>query len=174
MVFVNNDIIKAGNSDVVIIQRKLLQPWESVLLGLRPCKIIFDFDDAILFRSSPPYYSFGRKIKFIPMVRSSNAIVVGNSYLKGLAAKYTNPGKIHILPTPLDLSKYKKKDYTIKSTQITLGWIGSKSTLKYLRRLIPVFNKSFRIVPANSMYACFSSLNSFFSINSIHLVAEDL
>ena len=136
-----HDIFKAGGSDVVVVQRKLLQPWESMFLALRPCKVIFDFDDAILFKSSAPYYSFGRKIKFMFMVRSADVIIAGNSYLKELATKYTSPEKIHILPTPLDLSKYRQKDYGEKTSQITLGWIGSRSTLKYLNELIPVFNK---------------------------------
>jgi glycosyltransferase involved in cell wall biosynthesis len=112
-----------------------------VLLRIRPCKVIFDFDDAIMYRSSPPYHSFGRKIKFISIIKSSDIIIAGNSYLKELAAKYTEHDKIFILPTTVDLSKYKKKDYSEQSSQITLGWIGSKSTLKYLKELIPVFKK---------------------------------
>ena len=63
-----NNLFKASLSDVIIVRRKLLQPWESVFLFLRSCKVIFDFDDAILFKSSPPYYSFVRKIKFIALV----------------------------------------------------------------------------------------------------------
>ncbi len=134
-------IFNASKSDVVIVRRKLLQPWESLFLYLRPCKVIFDFDDAILFRSSPPHYSFGRKIKFISMMKSCDVVIAGNSYLKDLAEKYTAKKKIHVLPTTVDLSKYIKKDVTLESSQVTLGWIGSKSTLKYLRELIPVFNK---------------------------------
>ena len=134
-------IFKASKSDVVIVRRKLLQPWENMLLRVRPCKVIFDFDDAILFKSSAPYYSFGRKIKFISVMRSSDIIIAGNSYLKELAAKYTAPDKIYTLPTTVDLSKYRKKDYAEQHSQVILGWIGSKSTLKYLKELIPVFNR---------------------------------
>jgi glycosyltransferase involved in cell wall biosynthesis len=132
---------EASSSEIVIVRRKLLQPWESMLLKLWSCKVVFDFDDAILFKSSPPYDSLGRKIKFATIMKSSDVIIAGNSYLKELAGKFTAPSKIHILPTPIDLSKYKKKDYSIKSDNITLGWIGSRSTLKYLKELIPVFNK---------------------------------
>lgn len=134
-------LYKASLSDIVIVRRKLLLPWESIFLGLRPCKVIFDFDDAIFFKSSEPYYSFSRKIKFIAMMKASDAVIAGNSYLKSLAEKYTVPDKIYILLTPIDLSKYRKKDYSIRTSEITLGWIGSKSTLKYLKELIPVFNK---------------------------------
>lgn len=134
-------VLKASKSDVVIVRRKLLQPWETMLLRLSSCKVIFDFDDAILFRSSPPYHSFGRKIKFKSMMKSSDVIIAGNSYLKELAAKYTKHDKIYVLPTTVDLSKYREKDYTETPSQLTLGWIGSKSTLKYLEKLIPVFNK---------------------------------
>ncbi|MCK5100804.1 MAG: glycosyltransferase family 4 protein, partial [Desulfobacteraceae bacterium] len=136
-----NCIWKAGCADIVIVRRKLLQPWESMLLSIRACKVIFDFDDAILFKSSAPYYSFGRKIKFMAMIKSSDVIIAGNSYLKELAATYTDHDRIHILPTPLDLSKYREKDYTVKTSQVTLGWIGSKSTLRYLKELIPIFNR---------------------------------
>ncbi len=135
------NLFKASSNDVVIVRRKLLQPWESIFLSLRSCKVIFDFDDAILYKSSPPYNSIVRKFRFKYMVRSADVIIAGNSYLKELATKYTDPNKIYILPTPIDLSKYRKKNYSIKSSQITLGWIGSKSTLKYLKELIPVFNK---------------------------------
>ena len=134
-------IWKASQADVVIIQRKLLQPWESFLLKTRPCKVIFDFDDAIMFRSSSPYRSIGRAIKFGTIVKCADKVIAGNSYLKNLAESYTDPEKIYILPTPLDLSKYRQKDYSMENDQVTLGWIGSKSTLRYLKELIPVFNK---------------------------------
>ncbi len=135
------NLFEASLSDVVIVRRKLPMPWESLFLLLRPCKVVFDFDDAILFKSSPPYYSFIRKLKFQAMVKTADAVIAGNSYLKGLAEKYTNPDKITILPTPVDMSKYRKKEYGTKSNHVTLGWIGSKSTLKYLETLIPVFNR---------------------------------
>ncbi|MCK5096852.1 MAG: hypothetical protein KAR45_02050, partial [Desulfobacteraceae bacterium] len=41
------NLFRASLSDVIIVQRKLLQPWEGMFLALRPCKVIFDFDDAI-------------------------------------------------------------------------------------------------------------------------------
>ncbi|MCK5311332.1 MAG: glycosyltransferase [Desulfobacteraceae bacterium] len=138
------NLYKASLSDVIVVRRKLLQPWESIFLALRPCKVIFDFDDAIMFKSSEPFHSLARKLKFMFVVRSSDVIIAGNSYLKELTAKYTAAEKVHVLPTPVDLSKYRQKDYTLKSSdkssQVTLGWIGSRSTLKYLKKLIPVFN----------------------------------
>ncbi len=134
-------VLKASEYDIVIVRRKLLQPWENMLLKIKPCKVVFDFDDAILFKSSAPYHSLGRKIKFISMMKSADIIIAGNSYLKSLAAKYTIVNKIHILPTAVDLSKYRKKDYTEKSSKVTLGWIGSRSTLKYLKELKPVLNR---------------------------------
>jgi len=134
-------IWKASLSDIVIVRRKLIQPWESLFLFFRPCKVIFDFDDAILFKSSDPYHSFSRKLKFASMIKACDVVITGNSYLKSLAEKYIDPGNIIVLPTTLDISKYKKKHYLEKPDKVTLGWIGSKSTLKYLKTLIPVFNK---------------------------------
>ncbi len=155
------NLFKASFSDVVIIRRKLLQPWESMFLFLRPCKVIFDFDDAILFKSSAPYDSFNRKVKFRAMVKSSDVIIAGNSYLKGLAEKYTAKEKIYVLPTTVDLTKYRQKDLSVNSSKVTLGWIGSKSTLKYLKELIPVFNilgekyKNLKLkIVANAFFDC--------------------
>jgi glycosyltransferase involved in cell wall biosynthesis len=132
--------------DVVIIQRKLLTALDLFFVKRYAKKTVFDFDDAIMYRSSRhrSQRSRGRMRKFKNMMRSVDAVFAGNSYLAGLAAKFTAPERIHIFPTVVDLDEYGVKDYggkVGKDRGFTVGWIGTSTNLHYLKAIGPALEE---------------------------------
>lgn len=124
----------------VFVQKKRLWRWQLWYLRRKNIRIIYDFDDAIMFKS--PVDGGGRSFKrqrtFARMVKHSNQVIAGNQYLKAQALPYNT--NITILPTAIDTSKYTMKDYRKSKEKITIGWIGSKSSLPFLKELTPAFD----------------------------------
>jgi glycosyltransferase involved in cell wall biosynthesis len=126
---------------VVCIQRRLLSPIEFYWIRKKSNKIIFDLDDAIMYRSSssPHPHSFSRWQKFKWMVKGSDVVTVGNQFLRGEVLKVDQQKKIFLIPTPIDTSLYPKKKKISSHPGVILGWIGTKGNLKYLQKLESVF-----------------------------------
>lgn len=129
-------------ADIVFIQRKRISNFWLRRLKKKGARIIYDFDDALMFASSrhKSQDSPRRMKRFIRMVKGCDCIIVGNSYLKSL----TEPHHPHIwiLPTSIDLTKYKVKDYNNPMKErITLGWIGGGKSLFFLKQLKPVLER---------------------------------
>ncbi len=135
--------------DAVCIQRRLLLPFEFYWIRKKSRKILFDLDDAIMYRSSrsPHPHSFSRRMKFRWMVKGSDAVSVGNQFLKEEVLR-VDPGKrISIIPTCVDTDLYSQKKKVSGGKEIILGWIGTKGNLRYLRGLEPVFEMIARKFP---------------------------
>ncbi|MDI7259840.1 MAG: glycosyltransferase family 4 protein [Thermodesulfobacteriota bacterium] len=127
--------------DVVCIQRRLLSPIEFHWVRRKSRKIVFDLDDAIMYRSSssPEPHSFSRWFKFRWMVRGSDIVIAGNHFLRDEVLKVDQKKKVFLIPTSIDMSLYPKKKEVSEGTEIVLGWIGTKGNIKYLKKLEPVF-----------------------------------
>jgi glycosyltransferase involved in cell wall biosynthesis len=126
---------------IMFVQKKRLWHWQLWYLNRKHVKIIYDFDDAVMFKS--PVDGGGRSFKrqrtFARMVRYSDQVIAGNQYLKSQAMPYNK--NIIILPTAIDTSKYTMKDYRRSKGHVTIGWIGSKSSLPFLKELTPAFDQ---------------------------------
>lgn len=125
----------------VFVQKKRLWRWQLWYLKRKRVRIIYDFDDAVMFKS--PVDGGGRSFKrqrtFARMVRYSDRVVAGNQYLKSQALPYNK--NITIIPTAIDTSRYTIKDYCRNKKNVTIGWIGSKSSLPFLKELMPAFDQ---------------------------------
>lgn len=131
---------EAGNYDVIFLQRKRLNPFFLYLLRRRAMGIIYDFDDAVMYRdskSSSPRSST-RQRRFVKVVKAACHVIAGNSFLRDQAQRYND--RVTVIPTAIDMHKYSKKDYK-KKGGITIGWIGSSSTLPYLGEIKAVFEE---------------------------------
>jgi glycosyltransferase involved in cell wall biosynthesis len=73
------------------------------------------------------------------MVKGSDAVTVGNQFLKNEVLKVDRAKKVFVIPTSIDTNLYPKKKSFSDHQEIILGWIGTKGNLKYLKRLDPVF-----------------------------------
>lgn len=126
--------------DILFIQRKRLWYWQIWYLKRVGIKIIYDFDDAIMFKSpvSGGGRSFKRRSTFLRMIKNSNLVIVGNRYLESYVTPYNR--NTVVIPTAIDLSLYTGKNYCKDKEKITIGWIGSKSSVPYLKELLPAFD----------------------------------
>ena len=126
--------------DIVFLQRKRMTSWRLWLLKRKANRIVFDFDDSVMYRNSTADnpISKTRRRRFARMLKSSDTVIAGNEYLKKEALKY-NP-KVEVIPSPIDIEKYTPKSYDSKKEGVVLGWIGDHGSIHYLERMRPVFD----------------------------------
>lgn len=151
-------VFEAGRGhERVILQRKLLPSWEFSLLRRRVETLIFDFDDAVLFRDSNdprgPYCP-RRERRFRQTMRESDLILAGNDFLADCASRAGAAAhKIVVIPTCLELEDYPRRHQVDRSRQVSsrepvrLVWIGSSSTLKGLERQSELWRRIGRELP---------------------------
>jgi glycosyltransferase involved in cell wall biosynthesis len=139
---------KASAYDLVVLQKRLLNWLDFYELRKNSRILAFDFDDAIYLRNASPsnlssdYFSFSRMRMFKRTVLNSDVIIAAN---KTLAEKVdeTAPGKhVEIVPSTVAVDKIlPKTDYSLSGPAV-IGWIGSKSTLRYLDLIAPALKKA--------------------------------
>jgi glycosyltransferase involved in cell wall biosynthesis len=64
-------------------------------------------------------------------------VIAGNDYLAA-RARAAGAARIELLPSVIDLARYRQKTASPASSRFTVGWIGSPSTTPYLHSLAPV------------------------------------
>jgi len=131
---------KAAGYEVVLVQKKRLNCLDALWLRGYSRKIIYDFDDAVMYSDkNPDCYSLSRLISFRRTVKLADMVIAGNSYLAEHARQFNS--NVEVLPTGLDTSAYKPVQGLKNSDKIRLVWIGSKSTLKYLAEIKPALEE---------------------------------
>ena len=130
---------KMSDFSLVVLQKKLLNPLEFWFLRRYSKSLIYDFDDAIMYRDSQHINpdSRQRRQRFNRTVHNADWVIAGNQYLR---EKVPN-SRVSIIPTPIDMQRYHAKIYRNEEKVVTLGWIGSKSTLAYLLDLKEVLEE---------------------------------
>ena len=131
---------RMNSSDLVVLQKKLPNPLESLIFKLFSKCLVYDFDDAVCFRHLPKdgsYRSRSREIRFNAMISRADAVICGNDYLASLVS-----GKkpIHIYPSPVP-TEVAVKNYLETDGIVRLGWVGLGSNLNSLERIIPALKK---------------------------------
>jgi glycosyltransferase involved in cell wall biosynthesis len=143
-------ILGVAAYDAVLLQRKLLPLWQIRLLRLRARRLIFDFDDAVLYRDS--YDPRGphcrrRSRRFASMVRAADLVIAGNDFLASKALEAgAGRGKIRLIPTCVDTQRYTPRSWS-DGTSLKLVWIGSSSTLQGIELQRSLWCKIGRAVP---------------------------
>jgi glycosyltransferase involved in cell wall biosynthesis len=127
--------------DCLFLQRKRFHGLLLKLLRKRARKIVYDFDDAVMYKNSTASspYSTTRQKRFAAMVRASDFVIAGNNFLKEQAAKFT--GHVTLIPTAIDESRYPAKEYDLKKGKVTIGWIGDHGSIHYLEKMRPVLEE---------------------------------
>ena len=138
-----NLLRRAGKADVVVVLRHAFGFPMLPLLRRAAKRLIFDFDDAI-FVKSDGNPSKGRARRFRHMLENCDQVWSGNQYLAANANQFNS--HVTIVPTAIDIDRYriqveKPADY------IDLVWIGSSSTSRYLKDLLPTLEKCALVVP---------------------------
>jgi glycosyltransferase involved in cell wall biosynthesis len=136
------DLQKVYEVDYVFIHRELTPVgpplFEWIIAKILRKKIIYDFDDAIWLTDKTNEGNFEKLIRWRSKVsaicRWSYKVSVGNIYLASYARKFNS--QVFINPTTLDTSIHHPLKKELKSNNsVTVGWTGSRSTLKYLHEL---------------------------------------
>ena len=72
------------NYDIVFLQRKRFNQPRLGLLRRRARRIVYDFDDAVMYRNSKAEdpTSQTRRRRFVQMIKASDFVIAGNEYLK--------------------------------------------------------------------------------------------
>lgn len=137
------DLMRIMQYDIVVIHREAYpigDPFFETILNILGKPFIFDFDDAIYLPSGSHQNKFikwlKRPKKIKKIIEMSKYVITGNSYLADFALKLNK--NVQIIPTPVDTNKYYpvSKGYNEK---ITIGWIGSATTLNFLNIMSNVF-----------------------------------
>jgi glycosyltransferase involved in cell wall biosynthesis len=157
--------------DVVCIQRRLLSPFEFYWIRKKSSKILFDLDDAVMYRSSssPRPHSLSRWLKFRWMVKGSDVVTVGNQFLKKVVLKVDREKKVFVIPTCIDTSLYPQKKKISECQEIILGWIGTKGNLRYLKKLEPVFETLRQKFPQVRLKIV---SNDFYDSSNLHVIKK--
>ena len=143
-------VVSVEPNTVVLIEYELFPYLPTIFerwLGLRGCRVIVDYDDALFHH----YDQHPRKLvraflrnKIATVMSLADLVVVGNRYL-ATYAEGAGARRVEILPTVIDLDRYQLAKHaffdagdTCDSCDFVIGWIGSPSTAKYLLLIAPV------------------------------------
>ncbi len=143
---------RAARYDAVLLQRKLLPHWQLRELRRRSRHLIFDFDDAVLYRDS--YDRRGphdrrRADRFERTVRAADTVIAGNGFLADRALRAgAHPDRVRVIPTCIAPDLAAPAVHPGRGPGLELVWIGSSSTLAGLDQQRPLWERIGREVPA--------------------------
>lgn len=138
------------HADLLIVQRKLLPAWQLRLVRRRVRWLVYDYDDAVFLRNSYSergHDSAGRSRRFDDMVRQADAVVAGNDFLREQAMAVIEPGRVHVIPTCVDVARYPVALHDPQRRPVQLVWVGSSSTIRGLERLTPILEHLGKTMP---------------------------
>ncbi len=135
-------VFKVPRQSIVLIEYELLPYCPAVLerwLVWRGCRIVVDYDDAIFHNYDTHRFFWVRALlsrKIATVMRIADRVIVGNEYLAEYA-QAAGASHLDILPTVIDLDRYKHSISSGDKPLFTIGWLGSPSTARYLNLIQP-------------------------------------
>jgi len=131
---------EAADFDGVFLHKKKLNLFDALWLRKYSKKIIYNFDDAIMYSDKRPERHSGSHFRpWRRCVKLADMVIVGSSYLANLARQFNS--NVEIVPIGLKVSDYKVDCPPKVDDKIRLVWIGSKSTLCYLAEIKPALEE---------------------------------
>jgi len=100
--------------------------------------VIVEYDDAIFHRYDRHPNELVRRWlgdKIDRIMRAATVVVTGNDYLAE-HARHAGARRVEVIPTVIDTSRYRQK-LSFPADAFVVGWIGSGSTVQYLKALEP-------------------------------------
>jgi len=115
-----------------------LPAWAEIIASRLGVPYVFDYDDAIFHMydqhpRAPIRRLLGGKIGDI--IHGARAVTAGSQYLADYAARFNH--RVHVVPTVIDLERYRLGGTANPDRPFTVGWIGSPSTSVYLDLVAP-------------------------------------
>lgn len=145
-------LLKSRDFDLLWIENEVLPflpSWGEMVFSKIGIPYVVDYDDAIFHRYDMNSVRMirlflGKKIDKV--MRRASLVIAGNDYLANRVRK-TGAKRIELLPSVIDLNRYKSKPPT-KNSMFTIGWIGSPVTAGYLRLIQPALAEVCKEFPA--------------------------
>lgn len=117
------DVLISRKYDLTWLQKGLVLPLYT-LEGLLKQPMIYDVDDAIWLVKPHSVTNVGK------IAERATAIAVGNRHLGDWFSKYNDC--IEVIPTAIDIDRYKPPAEPKDNPFFTIGWIGTSGNLIYL------------------------------------------
>ena len=139
-------LCSAGDYHAALLQRKFLDPFDARLLRRSARKIYYDVDDAVMYHPGDVgwWSQFRTTRRFHATAAIVDRVVAGNEYL---AEIFRARGcAVTVLPTVVDPARYIVKQHGPTDAP-RLVWIGSRSTLPYVREHLAALERAARDVP---------------------------
>jgi len=132
--------MRSRQYDGIFLHKKRLNYLDAFWLRRYARKVIYDFDDAVMYDDKRPEIpSRKRQGDFARTVKLADTVIAGNKYLAEYALKFND--NVEVLPTGLGLEDYNGLPRRTEDGRIVLVWIGSKITLKYLGQIKPALEE---------------------------------
>ncbi len=153
-----SQLFSASSYDSVLLQRRLLPVWQLAILRKNARHLVFDFDDAVLYRDSYSRrgpYSRARHDRFAATVRAADTVIAGNDFLADCALRAGAPAtRVRMIPTCVEPTLYPELESHPSERNrpgCELVWIGSSSTLQGLEQQQSLWDRLGRDIPGLRM-----------------------
>ncbi|MDX9786791.1 MAG: glycosyltransferase family 4 protein [Desulfobacterales bacterium] len=136
--------------DIVFWQKRLLGRMDLWSLRQNSRHLIYDVDDSVMYHDSKrgQFDSSRLARRFQRMTETADRVVVGNGFLGELAARYNDGGKIIKIPSVIDTNVWHTPHRkSSEEKEVTIGWLGSQSTLPYWIDKLPLWKNISRNFP---------------------------
>lgn len=153
-------ILRLSRYDFVFIHREAapigppLVEW--IIAKVFRKRVIYDFDDAIWLTDKTNESRIEKIIRWRKKVSQickwSYKVSAGNQYLADFAKQFNKDVRVN--PTTIDLSIHDSAHYSKpeSSDKIIIGWTGSHSTLKYLKKIEGILQRIEEKYPSTEVW----------------------
>jgi glycosyltransferase involved in cell wall biosynthesis len=135
-----------GSYDIIYMQRELLPfgpPVVERYLRWRGATLLFDYDDALFIHKPSRYNPLASLLRSPDKVRQlfgiAHCVIAGNDWLRDEAGK--SGAWAETVEVAEDTLRIQPHAPHSNDRPVTIGWLGSTSTVKYLRLLEPVLQQ---------------------------------
>jgi glycosyltransferase involved in cell wall biosynthesis len=126
-----------GSFDAIWLEKEAF-PWLPAAAERWICAagtpLIVDYDDAIFHRYDEHPSRVVRRLlgdKIDAVMRSATVVIAGNDYLAE-RARSAGARRVEIIPTAVDLRRYRAQSEPRGKLPLTVGWIGTPQTAHFL------------------------------------------
>jgi glycosyltransferase involved in cell wall biosynthesis len=139
-------LARSRQFDLVWVEAEIfpwLPHWAELWLSWKGIPYVVDYDDAAFHRYDLHSIKAVRWLlaqKIDQVMKRAALVVAGNSYLAH-RARQAGSRRIEILPTVVDLKRYAPQP-SRRGCDFVIGWIGSRSTTRYLLPLQEVLRQA--------------------------------
>lgn len=138
-------VMRHDRYDVIYLQRELLPfgpPFLERWLRRRGARLLFDYDDALFIAKPSRYNPLATLLRSPDKVRELfrivDCVVAGNDWLRDQAID--EGARAVTLEVAEDTARIPAHAPHSNERPVTIGWLGSSSTAKYLQALQPVLS----------------------------------